>query len=163
MVSRLATKLKSTNKNLCKMVKSSSRPRKTSKFIIDLGPEIDKVVKKKNLKIKKQRVIIKALEQERDELRSRGDDMKIKKQKLIISTLQERLVEVEKRVVAAENETRRYKVRRVGISNKTVENAFKNLREGKSLSRMKPNTILLIQQSGRWDEARKIQAQRKLC
>lgn len=119
------------------MVKSSSRPRKTSKFIIDLGPEIDKVVKKKNLKIKKQ--------------------------KLIISTLQERLVEVEKRVVAAENETRRYKVRRVGISNKTVENVFKNLREGKSLSRMKPNTILLIQQSGRWDEARKIQAQRKLC
>jgi len=133
----LATKLKSVNIFLYEMVKSSSRPRKTSKFIIDLGPEIDKVVKKKNLKIKKQ--------------------------KLIISTLQERLVEVEKRVVAAENETRRYKVRRVGISNKTVENVFKNLREGKSLSRMKPNTILLIQQSGRWDEARKIQAQRKLC
>ena len=131
------------------MVKS----RKASKFIIDLGPEIDKVVKKKNAKIRKQRVIIADLE---DRLRNRGDDMKVKKQKLIISSLQERIVE-------AENETRRYKVRRAGISNKTVENAFKNLREGKSLSRMKSNTILLIQQSGRWDEARKIQAQRKLC
>ena len=141
------------------MVKS----RKASKFIIDLGPEIDKVVKKKNAKIRKQKVIIMALEKERDELRSRGDDMKVKKQKLIISSLQERVVEAEKRVVEAENETRRYKVRRAGISNKTVENAFKNLREGKSLSRMKPNTILLIQQSGRWDEARKISAQRKLC
>jgi len=133
------------------MVKSSSRPRKASRFVIDLGPEIDKVVKKKNA------------EKERDELRSRGEDMKVKKQKLIISSLQERVVEAEKRIVAAENETRRYKVRRAGISNKTVENAFKNLREGKSLSRMKSNTILLIQQSGRWDEARKIQAQRKLC
>ena len=34
------------------MVKSSSRTRKASKFTIDLGPEIDRVVKKKNLKIK---------------------------------------------------------------------------------------------------------------
>ena len=141
------------------MVKS----RKASKFVIDLGPEIDKVVKKKNAKIRKQKVIIMALEKERDELRIRGDDMKMKKQKLIISSLQERIIEAEKRAVAAENETRKYKVRRAGISNKTVENAFKNLREGKSLSRMKSNTILLIQQSGRWDEARKIQAQRKLC
>ena len=141
------------------MVKS----RKASKFVIDLGPEIDKVVKKKNAKIRKQKVIIMALEKERDELRIRSDDMKMKKQKLIISSLQERIVEAEKRAIAAENETRKYKVRRAGISNKTVENAFKNLREGKSLSRMKSNTILLIQQSGRWDEARKIQAQRKLC
>ena len=138
------------------MVKS----RKTSKFIIDLGPEIDKVVKKKNAKIRKQRVIIAELE---DRLRNKSDDMKARKQKLVIANLQERIVEAEKRAVAAENETRRYKVRRAGISNKTVENAFKNLREGKSLSRMKANTILLIQQSGRWDEARKIQAQRKLC
>lgn len=138
------------------MVKS----RKASKFIIDLGPEIDKVVKKKNAKIKKQRVIIAELE---DRLRNKSDDMKARKQKLVIASLQERIVEAEKRTVAAENETRRYKVRRAGISNKTVENAFKNLREGKSLSRMKANTILLIQQSGRWDEARKISAQRKLC
>jgi hypothetical protein len=138
------------------MVKS----RKASKFIIDLGPEIDKVVKKKNAKIRKQKVIIAELE---DRLRNKSDDMKMKKQKLIISSLQERIIEAEKRAVAAENETRKYKVRRAGISNKTVENAFKNLREGKSLSRMKSNTILLIQQSGRWDEARKIQAQRKLC
>jgi hypothetical protein len=142
------------------MVKSSSRPRKASKFVIDLGPEIDRVVKKKNAKIKKQKVIIAELQ---DRLRNRGDDMKMKKQKLIISSLQERVVEAEKRIIEAENETRRYMVRRAGISNKTVENAFKNLREGKSLSRMRPNTILLIQQSGRWDEARKIQAQRKLC
>jgi hypothetical protein len=138
------------------MVKS----RKASKFVIDLGPEIDKVVKKKNAKIRKQKVIIAELE---DRLRNKSDDMKARKQKLVIAILQERIVEAEKRAVAAENETRRYKVRRAGISNKTVENAFKNLREGKSLSRMKANTILLIQQSGRWDEARKIQAQRKLC
>ena len=138
------------------MVKS----RKASKFIIDLGPEIDKVVRKKNAKIRKQKVIIAELE---DRLRNKSDDMKARKQKLVIANLQERIVEAEKRAVAAENETRRYKVRRAGISNKTVENAFKNLREGKSLSRMKANTILLIQQSGRWDEARKIQAQRKLC
>jgi hypothetical protein len=142
------------------MVKSSSRPRKASKFVIDLGPEIDKVVKKKNAKIRKQKVIIAELQ---DRLRNRGDDIKMKKQKLIISSLQERVDEAEKRAIVAENETQRYKVRRAGISNKTVENAFKNLREGKSLSRMRPNTILLIQQSGRWDEARKIQAQRKLC
>ena len=142
------------------MVKSSSRPRKASKFVIDLGPEIDKVVKKKNAKIRKQKVIIAELQ---DRLRNRGDDIKMKKQKLIISSLQERVNEAEKRAIDAENETQRYKVRRAGISNKTVENAFKNLREGKSLSRMRPNTILLIQQSGRWDEARKIQAQRKLC
>ena len=138
------------------MVKS----RKTSKFVIDLGPEIDRVVKKKNAKIRKQKVIIAELE---DKLRGRGDDMKIKKQKLVIASLQERLLEVEKRAIAAENETRQYKVRRTGISNKTIEYAFKRLREGYSLSRMKPNTILLIQQSGRWDEARKISAQRKLC
>jgi len=138
------------------MVKS----RKVSKFVIDLGPEIDKVVRKKNAKIRKQKVIIAELE---DRLRNKSDDMKARKQKLVIASLQERIVEAEKRAVAAENETRRYKVRRAGISNKTVENAFKNLREGKSLSRMKANTILLIQQSGRWDEARKISAQRKLC
>ena len=138
------------------MVKS----RKASKFIIDLGPEIDKVVRKKNAKIRKQRVIIAELE---DRLRNKSDDMKARKQELVIASLQERIVEAEKRAVAAENETHRYKVRRAGISNKTVENAFKNLREGKSLSRMKANTILLIQQSGRWDEARKISAQRKLC
>ena len=142
------------------MVKSSSRPRKASKFVIDLGPELDKVVKKKNAKIRKQKVIIAELQ---DRLRNRGDDIKMKKQKLIISSLQERVNEAEKRAIDAENETHRYKVHRAGISNKTVENAFKNLREGKSLSRMRPNTILLIQQSGRWDEARKIQAQRKLC
>ena len=142
------------------MVKSSSRPRKASKFVIDLGPEIDKVVKKKNAKIRKQKVIIADLQ---DRLRNRTDDMKARKQKLVISSLQEKVSEAEKRARLAEEETRRYKVKRAGISNKTVENAFKNLREGKSLSRMKANTILLIQQSGRWDEARKIHAQRKLC
>jgi hypothetical protein len=130
------------------MVKSSSRPRKTSKFVIDLGPEIDRVVKKKNVKIKKQKVVIRGLQKECDELRKRKSiDLKTKKQKFFISSL----------------ELRQYKVRRVTISNKTVNNAFKNLRDGKSLSKMHPNTMLLIQQSGRWDEARKISAQMKLC
>ena len=135
------------------MVKSSSRPRKASKFVIDLGPEIDKVVKKKNVKIRKQKIRIAELE---DKLRGRGDDMKIKKQKLVISGLQAKLNEVE-------NELRRYKVQRVNINNKTLEYAFKRLRQGYSLSRMKPSTHLLIQQAGRWDEARLISARFKVC
>lgn len=135
------------------MVKSSSRPRKASKFVIDLGPEIDKVVKKKNVKIRKQKLRIAELE---DKLRGRGDDMKIKKQKLVISGLQAKLNEVE-------NELRRYKVQRVNINNKTLEYAFKRLRQGYSLSRMKPSTHLLIQQAGRWDEARLISARFKVC
>ena len=135
------------------MVKSSSRPRKASKFVIDIGPEIDKVVKKKNVKIRKQKLRIAELE---DKLRGRGDDMKIKKQKLVISGLQAKLNEVE-------NELRRYKVQRVNINNKTLEYAFKRLRQGYSLSRMKPSTHLLIQQAGRWDEARLISARFKVC
>jgi hypothetical protein len=135
------------------MVKSSSRPRKASKFVIDLGPEIDKVVKKKNVKIRKQKLRIAELE---DKLRGRGDDMKIKKQKLVISGLQAKLNQVE-------NELRRYKVQHVNINNKTLEYAFKRLRQGHSLSRMKPSTHLLIQQAGRWDEARLISARFKVC
>lgn len=135
------------------MVKSSSRPRKASKFVIDLGPEIDKVVKKKNVKIRKQKLRIAELE---DKLRGRDDDMKIKKQKLVISGLQAKLNEVE-------NELRRYKVQHVNINNKTLEYAFKRLRQGYSLSRMKPSTHLLIQQAGRWDEARLISARFKVC
>ena len=135
------------------MVKSSSRPRKASKFVIDLGPEIDKVVKKKNVKIRKQKLRIAELE---DKLRGRGDDMKIKKQKLVISGLQAKLNEVQ-------NELRRSKVQRVNINNKTLEYAFKRLRQGYSLSRMKPSTHLLIQQAGRWDEARLISARFKVC
>jgi len=146
------------------MVKSSSRPRKTSKFVIDLGPEIDKVVKKKiqkrDEKIKKQKCIILALE---NQITTLSDDPKIRKQKVIIIDLETKLLNAEKRVKEAEDETRKYKVRRVNISNKTVENAFKNLRDGKSLSKMQPNTILLIQQSGRWEEARRINLQKKLC
>ena len=146
------------------MVKSSSRPRKTSKFVIDLGPEIDKVVKKKiqkrDEKIKKQKCIILALE---NQITTLSDDPKIRKQKVIIIDLETKLLNAEKRVKEAEDETRKYKVRRVNISNKTVENAFKNLRDGKSLWTMQPNTILLIQQSGRWEEARKINLQKKLC
>ncbi len=164
----LATKLKGTNKNLCKMVKSSSRPRKASKFTIDLGPEIDRVVKKKihkrDIKIKKQRVLILGLEKERDELRKRkNEDLKTKKQKIFISTLENEVKTLTMKLSHMDTELRQYKVRRVTISNKTVNNAFKNLRDGKSLSKMQPNTMLLIQQSGRWDEARKISAQMKLC
>jgi hypothetical protein len=135
------------------MVKSSSRPRKTSKFVIDLGPEIDKVVKKKNAKIKKQKRIIKALE----------NDPKIKKHKVIINSLQKQLSDTEKRVINLEDELKRYKVGRVSITNKTVENAFKNLRNGQSLFRMKTQTKRLIEMSGRWEEARKIHTQKMLC
>lgn len=142
------------------MVKSCSRPRKTSKFVVDLGPEIDKVVKKKNLKIKKQKVIIAEL---KDRLRNKPDDMKVKKQKLVITSLQGTVNDLTTKLKETENEMRKYKVNRIGINNKTVEYAFKRLREGFSLSRMKPNTRLLIQQSGRWDEARLISARFKVC
>lgn len=159
------------------MVKSSSRPRKVSKFTVDLGPEIDRVVKKKlhtrDVKIKKQRVIIKALEQERDELRTRGNkenDLKMKKQKLYVSNLRvmvddltNKLKEAEKKVIEVESIKRKYEVTRTGISNKTVDYAFNRLRNGFPLSRMKPNTQLLIQQSGRWEEARLISARFKVC
>ena len=122
------------------MVKKLSH--KVSKFII----EIDKVVKKKDAKIKKQKGIIKALK----------NDPKNKKHKVTILSLQGRLADVE-------NELRRYKVGRVTITNKTVENAFKNLRNGQSLFKMKPQTKRLIEMSGRWDEARKIHTQYLLC
>jgi uncharacterized coiled-coil protein SlyX len=142
------------------MVKSCSRPRKTSKFVVDLGPEIDKVVKKKNLKIKKQKVIIAEL---KDRLRNKPDDMKVKKQKLVITSLQSTVNELTSKLKEVENEMRAYKVKRSDINNKTIEYAFKRLKEGYSLSRMKPNTRLLIQQSGRWDEARLISARFKVC
>ena len=159
------------------MVKSSSRPRKASKFTIDLGPEIDKVVKKKlhtrDVKIKKQKVIILGLKKERDELRTRSsevNDLKMKKQKTYVSNLQvmvtdltNKLREAEKKVIEVESIKRKYEVTRTGISNKTVEYAFNRLREGHSLQRMKPNTRLLIQQSGRWEEARLISARFKVC
>ena len=142
------------------MVKSCSRPRKTSKFVVDLGPEIDKVVKKKNLKIKKQKVIIAEL---KDRLRNKPDDMKVKKQKLVITSLQSTVNELTSKLKEVENGMRAYKVKRSDINNKTIEYAFKRLKEGYSLSRMKPNTRLLIQQSGRWDEARLISARFKVC
>ena len=159
------------------MVKSSSRPRKASKFTIDLGPEIDKVVKKKlqtrDVKIRKQKVIILGLKKERDELRTRNsevNDLKMKKQKTYVSNLQvmvtdltNKLKEAEKKVTEVESIKRKYEVTRAGISNKTVEYAFTRLREGHSLQRMKPNTRLLIQQSGRWEEARLISARFKVC
>jgi hypothetical protein len=109
------------------MVKSSRKP---SKYVVDLGPEIDNIVKKK--------------------------DAKIKKHKVIILSLQSKLSEVE-------NELKRYKVGRVTITNKTVENAFKNLRNGHSLYKMKPQTKRLIEMAGRWEEARKIHVQRLLA
>ena len=143
------------------MVKSSSQSQKKSRFVIDLGPEIDKIVKKKiekrDIKIKKQKDIISKL------TKKFSNDPKTKKHKAIILDLEAKLSASEKRANNFENELRVYKVQRVTISNITVENAFKNLRAGKSLFKMQPNTKLLIKQSGRWDEARKIQAQRKLC
>ena len=159
------------------MVKSSSRPRKACKFTIDLGPEIDKVVKKKlqtrDVKIRKQKVIILGLKKERDELRTRNsevNDLKMKKQKTYVSNLQvmvndltKKLNEAEKRVTEVQSIKRKYEVTRTGISNKTVEYAFNRLRDGFSLSKMKPNTRLLIQQSGRWEEARLISARFKVC
>ena len=164
------------------MVKSSSRPRKASKFTIDLGPEIDRVVKKKlhtrDVKIKKQRVIIRALEQERDELRSRKNevnDLKMKQQKSHVSNLQatvddltKKLKEAENRVVTVEKEIQEYKIQRVNITDKTVENAFKRLRNGFSLYAMQAETKRRIKLAGRYSEAQELherrrRAQKKLC
>jgi hypothetical protein len=117
-------------------------------------------VKKKNLKIRKQKVIIAEL---KDRLRNKPDDMKVKKQKLVITSLQGTVNDLTTKLKEVEDEMRAYRVKRSGINNKTLEYAFKRLREGYSLSRMKPNTRLLIQQSGRWDEARLISARFKVC
>ena len=164
------------------MVKSSSRPRKASKFTIDLGPEIDRVVKKKlhtrDVKIKKQRVIIRALEQERDELRSRKNevnDLKMKQQKSHVSNLQatvddltKKLKEAENRVVKVEKEIQEYKIQRVNITDKTVDNAFKRLQKGFSLYAMQAETKRRIKLAGRYNEAleideRRRRAQKNLC
>jgi len=113
------------------------------------------------------------LKKECDELRTRNsevNDLKMKKQKTYVSNLQvmvtdltNKLKEAEKKVTEVESIKRKYEVTRTGISNKTVEYAFNRLREGHSLQRMKPNTRLLIQQSGRWEEARLISARFKVC
>ena len=164
------------------MVKSSSRPRKASKFTIDLGPEIDKVVKKKlqtrDLKIRKQKVIILGLKKERDELRTRNsdvNDLKMKKQKTYVSNLQvmvtdltNKLKEAEKRVVTVEKEIQEYKIQRVNITDKTVDNAFKRLRKGFSLYGMQAETKRRIKLAGRYNEAQELderrrRVQKKLC
>tara|TARA_B110000444_G_scaffold261421_1_gene313368 strand:- start:1182 stop:1640 length:459 start_codon:yes stop_codon:yes gene_type:complete len=132
------------------MVKSSSRPRRTSKFVVDLGPEIDKVVKKKNAKIKKQKVIILELQ---DKLRSKSDDMKVKKQKLFITSLQTRVEELNVKLSKAENEMKHYKIERVQIVDRTVDEAFKRIRKGSPLVRMIANTQRRIKLMGRWEEA----------
>jgi hypothetical protein len=132
------------------MVKSSSRPRRTSKFVVDLGPEIDKVVKKKNAKIKKQKVIILELQ---DKLRSRSDDMKVKKQKLFITSLQSKVEELNVKLSKAENEMKHYKIERVQIVDRTVDESFKRIRKGFSLMRMIANTQRRIKLAGRWEEA----------
>ena len=132
------------------MVKSSSRPRRTSKFVVDLGPEIDKVVKKKNAKIKKQKVIILELQ---DKLRSKSDDMKVKKQKLFITSLQSKVEELNVKLSKAENEMKHYKIERVQIVDRTVDESFKRIRKGFSLMRMIANTQRRIKLMGRWEEA----------
>jgi hypothetical protein len=132
------------------MVKSSSRPRRTSKFVVDLGPEIDKVVKKKNAKIKKQKVIILELQ---DKLRSKSDDMKVKKQKLFITSLQSKVEELNVKLSKAENEMKHYKIERVQIVDRTVDESFKRIRKGFSLMRMIANTQRRIKLAGRWEEA----------
>ena len=132
------------------MVKSSSRPRRTSKFVVDLGPEIDKVVKKKNAKIKKQKVIILELQ---DKLRSKSDDMKVKKQKLFITSLQSKVEELNVKLSKAENEMKHYKIERVQIVDRTVDESFKRIRKGFSLLRMIANTQRRIKLAGRWEEA----------
>tara|TARA_B110000503_G_C6994831_1_gene348952 strand:- start:89 stop:583 length:495 start_codon:yes stop_codon:yes gene_type:complete len=164
------------------MVKSSSRPRKTPKFVVDLGPEIDRLVKKKikirDAKIKKQKLIILALRSEAikvDGAKVAISDLRSDKEKL-----QERIVLLEKvnfemarkfktlkdRGDSLEDTTNRYRVSNAGIRSVTLNNAFKNLRNGYSLSRMQPRTKLIIQQSGRWEEAVQLSkrtTQMKLC
>ncbi len=159
------------------MVKSSSRPRKASKFTIDLGPEIDRVVKKKlhtrDVKIKKQRVIIKALEQERNELRSRksgSSDLKMKKQKLYVSSLKTIIDDLTSKLEASEkrvptNEQQRAMnlgSKTISINDKTIEEARKRILKGKPISNMQSRTKTLIHRAGKWDEFHELESRVRL-
>ena len=162
------------------MVKSSSRPRKASKFTIDLGPEIDRVVKKKlhtrNVKIKKQRVIIKALEQERNELRSRKSeisDLKMKKQKSHVSNLQATVDDLTNKLKEAEvklttvtksqtltdvqKTALKLGSKKISINNTTVETARKSILRGKSMYNMKTRTQQFIKQAGLWEDFQELE------
>ena len=154
------------------MVKSSSRPRKASKLVVDLGPEIDKVVKKKDAKIKKQKVIIADLQ---ERLRNRPDDMKVKKQKLVITSLLGNVNDLTTKLNNLDDELRKYKELKIdqGEVNKlrTKLNYHKNDRDDKdsktirgALQRalkgtqnprnMQQRTIDLLKKAGRWEEAK---------
>lgn len=162
------------------MVKSSSRPRKASKFTIDLGPEIDKVVKKKlqtrDVKIRKQKVIILGLKKERDELRTRNsevNDLKMKKQKLYVSNLQVlvddltnklkeaevKLSTVTKSQTLTDDQKTALKLgsKRISINNTTVETARKSILKGKTMNNMKVRTTQLIRQAGLWEDFKELE------
>jgi hypothetical protein len=162
------------------MVKSSSRPRKASKFTIDLGPEIDKVVKKKihtrDVKIRKQKVIILGLKKERDELITRNsevNDLKMKKQKSHISSLKtivddltSKLKEAEVKlstVTKSQTLTDVQKTalklgsKKISINNTTVETARKSILRGKSMYNMKTRTQQFIKQAGLWEDFQELE------
>ena len=162
------------------MVKSSSRPRKASKFTIDLGPEIDKVVKKKlqtrDLKIRKQKVIILGLKKERDELRTRNsevNDLKMKKQKAYVSNLQATVDDLTNKLKEAEvklttvtksqtltdvqKTALKLGSKKISINNTTVETARKSILRGKSMYNMKTRTQQFIKQAGLWEDFQELE------
>ena len=79
--------------------------------------------------------------------------MKVKKQKLFITSLQSRVEELNVKLSKAENEMKHYKIERVQIVDRTVDEAFKRIRKGFSLMRMIANTQRRIKLAGRWEEA----------
>lgn len=162
------------------MVKSSSRPRKACKFTIDLGPEIDKVVKKKlhtrDVKIKRQKVIILGLKKERDELRTRSsevNDLKMKKQKTYVSNLQVMVNDLTKKLNEAEvklstvtksqtltdvqKTALKLGSKKISINNTTVETARKSILRGKSMYNMKTRTQQFIKQAGLWEDFQELE------
>tara|TARA_R110000796_G_scaffold33783_7_gene87393 strand:+ start:557 stop:1105 length:549 start_codon:yes stop_codon:yes gene_type:complete len=176
-------------KKYIKMVKSSSRPQKPSKFVVDLGPGIDRIVKKtlekKDAKIKKQKLIILALRSmgtkvddtkvvisglERERIQLRNDKEKLQEQLIMLQKvnieMENKFRTLEARGDSLESIYNRQRASNAGIRSVALNNAFKNLRNGYSLSRMQPRTKSIIQQAGRWDEAlalSKRTAQMKLC
>jgi len=85
-----------------------------------------------------------------------------------VDDLTKKLKEAENRVVTVEKEIQEYKIQRVNITDKTVENAFKRLRNGFSLYAMQAETKRRIKLAGRYSEAqelhdRKRRVQKKLC
>jgi hypothetical protein len=155
------------------MVKSSSRSdKKGSKFTINLGPHIDRLVKKKlktrDTKIKKQEINILALEKENAHLKKsihNANDLKVGRYKMIISDLQTTITDLKNQLETVKNvkptqalltESQKKAIKvgetQISMNNDTVQRARRSILNGKSMSRMKDKTKFLIERANLWEE-----------